>query len=128
MSTTPYVLVVDDNADVRGLVMDLLHVLKIRGVEASHGEEALAVVQAERPAAIVLDLVMPVMNGFAVLTQLHARHSNRDIPIILLSGVASDDKMKQLPGVVGVLKKGHFSIVELRAMLETALANAGVLG
>jgi CheY-like chemotaxis protein len=124
---TPYVLVVDDSADVRHLVMDLLNVLHVRGYEASHGEEALAAVKEQQPSVIVLDIMMPVMNGFSVLTQLRANKESRDIPIILLSGVANnEDQMKMLPGVIGVLKKGEFSMLELRALLERALKAVGV--
>lgn len=118
---TDYVLVVDDHPDVRHLIKDVLETMRIPAREAVNGEQALAIVDQQLPSAIVLDLMMPVMNGFTLLTQLYNRRPGRTIPVILLSGVADDQQMKALPGVVGVLKKGSFSVEELRSMMTLAL-------
>jgi CheY-like chemotaxis protein len=121
-----YVLVVDDHPDVRRLIMDVLEAMNITARQAMNGEQALEMVDEQLPRAIVLDLMMPVMNGFTMLTQLYNRRRGRPIPVILLSGVANDQQMKALPGVVGVLKKGGFGIDELRSMLLIALEDGKV--
>ncbi len=117
-----YVLVVDDSPDVRQLIVDVLDTMDIPTREAVNGRDGLKMVQESLPRAIVLDLMMPVMNGFTMLTQLYSYKPGRAIPVILLSGLADDTQMRQLPGVVGVLKKGGFSVDELRALLTTALS------
>jgi len=119
-----YVLVVDDHPDVRRLIMDVLDTMALTGREAVNGQEAIKIVQESLPSVIVLDLMMPVMNGFTLLTQLYSYKPGRTIPVILLSGLADDAQMKRLPGVVGVLKKGGFTIEELREMLQVALAKS----
>jgi CheY-like chemotaxis protein len=123
-----YVLVVDDHPDVRHLIVDVLDTMGILGREAANGEQALQMVDEKMPRAIVLDLMMPVMNGFTLLTQLYNRTPGRTIPVILLSGLADDHQMKVLSGVVGVLKKGSFTVDELRLMVNTALGDAKVAG
>ncbi|MGF1507436.1 MAG: response regulator [Anaerolineae bacterium] len=106
-----YVLVVDDHPDVRKLVIDVLDVMGYAAQEAVNGQEALDVVAENKPNLIVLDLMMPVMDGFTTLTRLHADPTNRGIPVILLSAIAEDaDSMKRLPGVKGVLRKGSFTL------------------
>jgi CheY-like chemotaxis protein len=117
-----YVLVVDDYPDVRNLVVNLLNQMGMESRQAVNGEKALEMIDLQEPRAIVLDLVMPVMSGFAMLTQLSGRKASQPIPVILLSGVADDSQMKALPGVVGVLKKGAFTIEELRDLLTKAIA------
>jgi CheY-like chemotaxis protein len=120
-----YVLVVDDQPDVRRLIMEVLDTIPAAGREAVNGEQALSIVRESTPRAIVLDLMMPVMNGFTFLTHLHGEKSSKTIPVILLSGVAEDGaQIRTLPGVVGVLKKGSFSIEELRTMLIAILESS----
>jgi CheY-like chemotaxis protein len=116
-----YVLVVDDYPDVRNLVVQLLDTMGVESRQAVNGANALERIDEQMPVAIVLDLMMPVMSGFQMLTQLYNRRPYRTVPVILLSGVADDEQMKSLPGVIGVLKKGAFSIEELRDLLLIAL-------
>jgi len=119
-----YVLVVDDQADIRQLIADLLDSMDIPGRMAANGQQALQVIREEKPSVIILDIMMPVMNGFTLLSHLQADKSNRAIPIILLSGVADDTpKKRNLPGVVRVIRKGGFSIGELRTALTQAVGS-----
>ena len=119
-----YVLVVDDSPDVRRLILEVIDTMGVVAKEAINGQQALAMVDQDMPRVIILDLMMPVMNGFTLITQLHSRKPGQPIPVILLSGVADDHQMKSLPGVVGVLRKGSFSIDELSAVLRVALAKS----
>lgn len=119
-----YVLVVDDQADVRQLIMDVLDSMDVPGKEAANGQQALYAIREQRPAAIILDIMMPVMNGFTLLSHLQLDKTIRAIPIILLSGIADNTpKMRNLPGVVHVIRKGGFSVNELRTALNRVLEN-----
>lgn len=119
----PYVLVVDDYPDVRSMVVTLLETMNVEARQAVNGAQALERCAEQWPIAIVLDLMMPVMSGFQMLTQLYNRNPQQTVPVILLSGVADDQQMKALPGVIGVLRKGAFSIEDLRAMLVRAIGD-----
>lgn len=117
-----YVLVVDDDPDVRQLLSDIFEAMDIERRVVANGNEALRMVKEERPALILLDVMMPVMDGFTTLTRLHANPDNRGIPVILLSAIAEyNNRMAQLPGVVGVLRKGNFTLPELSDIVTEAL-------
>src|SRR5437868_11340329 len=77
------VLVVDDDPDIRELLFTALEDEGFEVVPAGNGQEALAVIATFRPDVIVLDLMMPVMDGWQSVRELRAR--DEDIPIILLS-------------------------------------------
>ncbi|MBN1429035.1 MAG: response regulator [Anaerolineae bacterium] len=117
-----YVLIVDDQLDVRQLIIDVLDSMGIASREAVNGAHALRVIQEKRPSAIVLDIMMPIMNGFTLLAHLQSDKASRKIPIILLSGIADNTpQMRNLPGVIRVIRKGGFSVKELREALALAL-------
>ncbi|TMC75248.1 MAG: response regulator [Chloroflexi bacterium] len=77
------VLVVDDDPDIRELLFTALEDEGFEVVPAENGREALAIIKTFRPDVIVLDLMMPVMDGWQFANELRAR--DEDIPIVLLS-------------------------------------------
>ena len=118
----PYVLVVDDDPTVRMMITEFLAVMELESKQAVNGEQALEMVGDELPALILLDLMMPVMNGFTTLSKLHEDPRSRGVPVILLSAVAENDHhMLRLPGVVGILQKGNFSVKDLKSMISEAM-------
>jgi len=87
---TPVVLVVDDD---RAIVELLSRTLKQRGyavMAAYDGKEAMAAVRARAPHAILLDLRMPVMDGYEVLQALKADSATADIPVVIMSAYHFD--------------------------------------
>src|SRR5436853_5363363 len=64
------VLVVDDDASTQGLLVAIVKHLGLQALAAGDGRVALAIIAAEHPAAVILDLLMPEMDGFEVLRQL----------------------------------------------------------
>jgi len=82
----PVVLLVDDEPDIVELLSLVLEQEGYRPVECSSGEEALVALQrGERPAAIVLDLMMPELSGFQLCRLLKTRQDWRDIPVLILT-------------------------------------------
>jgi len=82
-------LYVDDNEDnVYMLQMRLELLGDFEVVTASNGEEGCQVVDAERPDIILMDLVMPVLNGWEAINRLKSDPSTRNIPIVALSAHA----------------------------------------
>jgi CheY-like chemotaxis protein len=121
MDAPGYVLVVDDQPDVRRLVLDIVEVVGLTGREAANGEQALQLVRQEQPAVIVLDIMMPVMNGLATIARLQADPNHRKIPVILLSALDdSSHQMAKLPSVIGVLHKGRLPVDDLMSLLKQA--------
>jgi PAS domain S-box-containing protein len=86
------VLVIDDDPEARDIVERLLRKDDFVVVTADSGEEGLRLAHELRPAAITLDVIMPDMDGWAVLRALKADPSLRDVPVVMLTML--DDKTR----------------------------------
>ncbi len=89
------ILVVDDDASVRALVRD---VLELEGYEvdlADDGFSALRRIEAARPDAVVLDVMMPGMDGHAVLSRVRSSDGGSELPVIMLTAAADDEQAWQ---------------------------------
>jgi len=80
------ILVVDDSATIRAVLGRMLEVDGYDVVRAADGESALDMARAEPPAMIFLDIVLPGMNGFAVLRALRHDPVTQHVPIVMISG------------------------------------------
>ena len=118
------VLVVDDDRSVRRLVVETLADTGFDLVEAANGEDALAVIAERKPEAIVLDLIMPGLDGFGVLEHLHGDVETREIPVIVLTAarLSSEERQFLQARAVILLRKSAYSGGELRRLLDRALA------
>ena len=118
------VLVVDDDRSVRRLVVETLADCGFDLVEAANGEDALAVITDRKPEAIVLDLIMPGVDGFGVLEHLQEHAETREIPVIVLTAarLSGDERRLLQARAVTLLRKSAYSGSELRTLLERALA------
>jgi CheY-like chemotaxis protein len=101
---TPLVLVVDDDPDILEAICDILEGEGYRVARARHGEEALVRVEAQRPDVILLDLMMPVMDGVAFSQALRQRPSFRDVPVVVISADGNPQRAAAV-GAVGYLAK-----------------------
>lgn len=88
--TGPLVLLVDDFEDARVMYGHYLSRSGYRVAEAATGEEALALALRDRPDIILLDMLLPGMDGWEVTKRLKAADHTRDIPIIAISALALD--------------------------------------
>jgi twitching motility two-component system response regulator PilG len=82
----PVVLVVDDSPTVRKIVQLTLQREHIRVVTAGDGLSALAAVADEEPDLILLDIMLPKMDGYNICQVIRKNMAYRDMPIIMLSG------------------------------------------
>jgi len=101
-----------------------------RVLRAHDGREALDIIRQEIPNLILLDLMMPELDGFGVLKAMRKDESIRNIPVVVLTGqVLTDEDMARLnQGVAAILQKGIFSTQETIAHVESALACTPRLG
>ncbi len=121
------ILVVDDDPDILDLHARLVKSQSpiYRILKASNGREALNLVRQEHPGLVLLDLMMPEMDGFAVLEAMHSEESTRKIPVIVVTGqmLTEEDMLRLNNGVVSVLGKGMFSVEETLKHISAALAH-----
>ena len=83
------ILIVDDEFGIVEAVRDLLSDEGYRTVIAHNGRNALARMAEERPALVLLDYMMPVMDGPAVLEAMQASDTLRDVPVVMMSASAA---------------------------------------
>ncbi len=84
------VLVVDDNAIIRRLQEAQLEALQVRLVAASDAEETFALMRSIRPDLVLLDVVMPGLDGFRVCEALKADPETADVPVIVVTALGKD--------------------------------------
>ncbi len=120
------VLVVDDDADARVRLRAVLERDGWSVAEAADGEAALACVEAAVPRVVLLDLVMPVMDGFAFLHALRARPGCADVPVVVLTArdLTAEDRSR-LRGASQVLAKGEATLRDIAAKLRALVPAAG---
>jgi two-component system, cell cycle response regulator DivK len=87
-STQPLVLVVDDFQDNREMYAEYLSYCGFRVIEAKNGKEAIEKAFAQSPNVIIMDLSLPVMDGWEATRRLKADGRTRSIPVIALTGHA----------------------------------------
>jgi len=118
------ILIVDDDDSVRELIRVVLKAYEV--VECCNGLEALEKVGAVKPDLILLDVMMPKMNGFEVIRELKANPETEAIPILLLTarGDRSTLNRSQEEGAVAYFTK-PFSPKALALKVDSVLAEEG---
>src|SRR5687767_14920879 len=116
------VLVVDDESIVRDVVVKYLRREGYRTLEAGDGDAALAIVEHERPDLVVLDLMLPGIDGLAVCRRIRARS---ELPVIMLTARAEEaDRIVGLELGADDYVTKPFSPRELAARVKTVLRRA----
>jgi CheY-like chemotaxis protein len=119
------ILVVDDERPVRELCIACIrHGLgsQFEVIEAADGKEALATAEVEQPDLILLDIMMPEMDGFEACRRLKQSAGTRDIPIVFLTALGEDENVEKglaLGGESYVVKP--FNAVTLAAQISELL-------
>jgi len=83
--TNTTVLVVEDYDDTRFLLRAMLEMRGYKVVEAADGRQAVEVAAKELPGLILMDLNLPVLDGFEATRQIHAQAPTRDVPVVAVS-------------------------------------------
>jgi CheY-like chemotaxis protein len=121
---TKCALVVEDDPPTRELVRRTLQDDGWQVLEACNGREGLDQVAAGDPDIVILDLMMPVMDGFDFLAALRAEERHRDLPVIVLTAMElNPEQMKYLESRVGsVLAKGDDELASALELVRAALS------
>ncbi len=121
----PTLLIIEDHRAMR-ILMGLSLKKEFNIIAQSNGIEALAWLSKSStlPDLIILDLQMPLVDGFKFLTQIRSSGLFRHLPVLLVSGSFSDDEMQNVYelGVSGFVKK-PFNIISFKEKVHDVLAN-----
>jgi CheY-like chemotaxis protein len=123
----PLVLVVDDFADNREMYSEYLSFSGFDVIEARNGKEAVDAAQERQPDIIIMDLSLPVMDGWEATRRLKADDRTRRIPVVALTGhaLAGHSKGAKDAGCDSFLAKPCLPdqlVAEIRRMLEAGKA------
>ena len=91
---TGYLLIVEDDPDILKLLDTTLTFRGYRVITAHNGKEGLEVIQGERPAIVIADIMMPKLDGFGLVHRLRINPETRDIPVVFITAtyVAAEDR------------------------------------
>lgn len=120
------ILAVDDEKHIVRLVQVNLERAGYEVVTANDGKEALEKVESEKPDLLVLDVMMPYLDGFEVLQSLRRNPETRDIPVIMLTAKAQDaDVFKGWQSGVDCYLTKPFNPMELLAFVKRIFQSGG---
>jgi DNA-binding response OmpR family regulator len=116
------ILVIDDDPDVRTLCRLNLGWAGHEVLEAEGGQQALDMMAAAAPDALVLDIMMPVVDGLDVLRSVRSHPATRELPVVVISArVGVEDQVRGLETGADAYVTKPFSPETLTAMVECAL-------
>ncbi len=120
MMKTRTILAVDDTVTNLDILVDLLHDYDV--IEATSGDEALVIVDEEEIDLILLDIMMPGMDGYTVCRKLKESEKNQDIPIVFITARSDEDAIEKAYDAGGVdYVTKPFKPKELRARVKIQL-------
>ncbi len=90
MAKEPYILIVDDDPDILEGITTILETQPYRLATARDGRKCLDLIGQEKPDLLILDLLMPRMDGWGVIRELRSEPRYMDIPIMVLTTVIED--------------------------------------
>jgi DNA-binding response OmpR family regulator len=117
------VLIVEDDKFLIDLLSKKLIEEKFNVVTALDGEEGVKKISEENPGIILLDLILPGMNGFEVLKKTKENPASKDIPIIVLSNLGQKEDIERALklGAQDYLVKAHFTLEEIVGKIKKFL-------
>ncbi len=122
----PFILVVEDNADNRTLIKDVLDALGYDTVEALDGIEGVELARSKKPALILMDLSLPRKDGWEAAREIKADPQMKSTPIIALTAHAMvGDRERALQAGCDDYVSKPINLVELSQKIKTYLGSTG---
>ena len=124
------VLVVDDDPDSRRVASQFLIDVNVHVRESADGESALLEMRRRSPDVVVLDLMMPVLDGFGVLATMRADPVLSSVPVVVLTAKSLTEAERQFlsRSAVRVLQKGEYRLADVAALVLRAASGARAAG
>ncbi len=116
------ILIIEDEEDVRSSIVEILDSAGHKPIQAADGIEALKLLENEIPDLVISDIMMPGLNGYAVLEHFQKMNSTSNVPFIFLSakGTCSDVRLGMIRGADDYITK-PFRVKDLLQSIETQL-------
>jgi len=123
-----HILVVDDDSSTRIILRKMLIKDGWRVEEAKHGKDAVKCIENKKPELILLDLLMPVMDGFEFLHKIKGMDKWQNIPIIVITSkdLTTSDYSFLTANVDRIIQKGKYTRKELIKQIDTAIKESNL--
>ena len=117
------ILLIEDDEFLRKVISRKLSEESYVLVKASRGEEGIRIMKEEKPDLVLLDLILPEMNGFDLLARIKQDPVLAKIPVIVLSNLGGEEDVKRAlkMGAADYLIKAHFTLGEVIKRVEAVL-------
>jgi two-component system NtrC family sensor kinase len=108
-----FILVVDDSKLITKVLSSKLTAAGYEVATATNGDEALQAIAARLPDLLVMDLIMPVKDGFTTLKELRANSATKDLKVIITSDLQQAEDVQKVTdlGVLGVFDKDNLQVI-----------------
>ena len=118
------ILVIEDELSLQKAMVDVLNITGYEALGASDGEEGLQMARLEKPDLILLDIILPKMNGFDVLKSLKGDEATKPIPVIMLTNLESSGDIEQALslGAMTYLVKTNYELDDIMKRVKDVLA------
>ncbi len=122
------ILIVDDEPGFRRIYRDVLENEGYAVLEADDGEKGLTVAKAEKPALILLDIVLPTLSGFEVLKKIRAEEAIKSMPVIIFSVLGDKETIKKGLdlGANDYTVKGFYTPREILSKIRDLLVKSSI--
>ena len=122
------VLVVEDDNFLRDLLARKLGQENCQFIAAIDGENALKIMNEDKPSIVLLDLILPGIDGFEVLSKIRENPEIKDVPVVILSNLGQDSDIQRAKelGANDFLIKANFSIDEVISKIKDLVRTKGV--
>lgn len=120
------ILVVDDEADVRLLCKVNLEFEGYEVIDAADGDEALQMIDAEQPDLMLLDVMMPGLDGWEVLARIRSNRETSDLPVVMLTALTrAPDQLKGWSLGISEYVTKPFNPIALSRTVKNAIRHTG---
>jgi len=119
------VLVVDDEPVLRTIVREILHEEGYAVIEAADGRVMLEIIARERPDLVLMDVMMPGVDGREAYRQLRARREHQDIPVVMMSAAVPSHGLD--PSIAGFMAK-PFDLTQLIDLVVRLIGRPHTIG
>lgn len=119
----PKILIIEDDAFFRGLIWGKLQKENFDAFAARDGKEGFSYLESNVPQVIVLDLILPDLNGYEILIALKKDPKTKNIPVIVLSNLGQEEEVQRAKelGAADFLVKVNFTLEEIVVKIRNIL-------
>ena len=121
MKTQKTILIIEDEKSLRGAVVDILHLKEFSSLEARNGREGVELALLNHPDLILLDVIMPEMDGMTALGKIREDEWGKKVPIIILTNSSAAREHLADDAVTQYLVKSDWKLHEIVKKIDEIL-------